>query len=184
MRQMTVMQKLRVFWFLLFPGVVVHELAHYIFCLVAGVRVYKVKLFSFNGPAYVIHDRPRTTLASVLISVAPFFVGAFLGVQFLLFAQAAQASAIKYLFWWLGFSALYYAFPSDQDAENAYNSLSRSFAKKTGPKAGTITKAFWTLYALAVFVPTIALLWTLKIFHNSQALRFLFAAGTFLFFLG
>ncbi|MBI4052425.1 MAG: M50 family metallopeptidase [Candidatus Diapherotrites archaeon] len=181
---MPIMQSLRVFWFLLFPGVIIHELGHYVFSLLAGVRVYRVKLFSLQGPAYVVHERPRSTLAAVLISIAPFFVGAFLGVQFLLFSQTAQSQAMKYLFWWLGFSTLYYAFPSDHDAENAYNSLSRSFDRKMNARTGAITKAFWTVYAVIVFVPTIALVWTLKIFHNSEVLKFLFAAGIFAFFLG
>lgn len=177
---MPIMQSLRVFWFLLFPGVIIHELGHYVFSLLAGVRVYKVKLFSLQGPAYVIHERPRSTLAAVLISIAPFFVGAFLGVQFLLFAQTAQAQAIKFLFWWLGFSALYYAFPSDQDAENAYSSLTRSYNRKMGARTSIITKALWTAYAAIVFIPAIVLLWLLKTFHNSEILRFLFALGAFL----
>jgi len=42
---------------LTFPGVIVHELAHKIFCEMAGVQVYEVCYFRFGNPAgYVKHE--------------------------------------------------------------------------------------------------------------------------------
>ena len=40
-----------------FPGVVVHEAAHMLFCRIRGVAVLDVCFFRFGNPAgYVVHD--------------------------------------------------------------------------------------------------------------------------------
>ncbi len=40
-----------------FPGVVIHELAHQLFCMLCGLKVYEVKYFQINNPnGYVIYQ--------------------------------------------------------------------------------------------------------------------------------
>lgn len=51
-----------------FPGVMVHELAHQLFCRLMGVPVYEVKYFQFADTCgYVAHEpaeRPLADMAS------------------------------------------------------------------------------------------------------------------------
>lgn len=46
-----------------FPGVIIHELAHKVFCYLFGVRVYEVVYFQvkdLSAPVgYVLHDPPQ-----------------------------------------------------------------------------------------------------------------------------
>jgi hypothetical protein len=64
-------------YLLVFPGTVVHELSHYLACLLLGVRVHEVRLFApqANGVlGWVAHERPDP-LRRVLIALAPFLGG-------------------------------------------------------------------------------------------------------------
>lgn len=43
-----------------FPGVIVHEMAHQIFCRLCGVAVFDVCYFRFGNPSgYVVHEIPK-----------------------------------------------------------------------------------------------------------------------------
>ena len=45
---------------LTFPGVIVHEWAHKLYCNWTGVLVHKVVYFQFANPAgYVLHSEPK-----------------------------------------------------------------------------------------------------------------------------
>lgn len=66
------------FWplylFIRFPGVVLHECAHIIGCLVTGARIRKIVLFSRDGGS-VTYSRPFLPyIGDVAISTAPIFV--------------------------------------------------------------------------------------------------------------
>lgn len=57
--------------FVVFPGVVVHELSHLIACLITGASIKEVKFFSSQG-GYVKHGKPKLPLiGKPLISFAP-----------------------------------------------------------------------------------------------------------------
>ena len=57
------------------PGVILHELAHLILCLLAGAKVRKVSLFDKDGGS-VEHEKPKIpVIGQFLISLAPFVLG-------------------------------------------------------------------------------------------------------------
>jgi len=57
------------------PGVIVHELAHYLTCKLLLVPVYEVRLFSFGETAgYVEHAVPQSYTKRLLVALAPFAV--------------------------------------------------------------------------------------------------------------
>ena len=70
-----------VFYFkllLLSPGVVVHESAHALFCLISGVKIYKVKFFQFSELAgYVEHAPPKDLFSAFFTSFGPLFLNTF-----------------------------------------------------------------------------------------------------------
>lgn len=102
------------------PGVVVHELAHFIFCLLARVKVYKVKLFQFGQLAgYVTHDEPQRFTQAVAISFGPLIINSILTL--LLFSQLRPPYVWQQLIYlWLGVVIGLHAIPSTGDAKSIF----------------------------------------------------------------
>lgn len=58
------------------PGVIVHEFSHAILCLLMGAKITKIALFDKQGGS-VEHTKPFIPIiGQVLISLAPFYLGA------------------------------------------------------------------------------------------------------------
>ena len=112
-----------------FPGVIVHEVAHQLFCRRYRVAVLDVCYFRAENPAgYVVHEIPRAMRQSVMISVGPFLVNTVLGA--LIGAPAAisvirfgSGSVLDVFLAWLGISIAMHAFPSTGDAESMRKAL-------------------------------------------------------------
>jgi Putative zincin peptidase len=107
---------------LTFPGVIVHELAHQLFCRWCKVPVFKVVYFQFENPVgYVLHEIPSSKWHSILISIGPFILNSIVGA---LIAFPAALPVFKfdnggpldYLLIYLGVSIAMHAFPSTGDA--------------------------------------------------------------------
>jgi hypothetical protein len=117
-----------------FPGVIVHELAHQLFCRWARVAVFEVKYFQLKNPVgYVIHELTNNPKKNLLIGVGPFIINSLLGA---LIAMPAVIAIVKfeagsffdYLIMWIGISIAMHAFPSTGDAKNIWASVT---AKET-----------------------------------------------------
>lgn len=116
---------------LTFPGVVVHELAHFLFCRLFKVPVYQVCYFQAENPAgYVIHQEPRHWGQSALIAMGPFFLNSILG-SFFAFPSVLRAfefegatSLADQILIWLGISIAMHAIPSKTDIKSMWQSVS------------------------------------------------------------
>jgi hypothetical protein len=123
------------------PGTVLHELSHYLMCLVLGVRTGEVHLFHpqqhEDGSltlGWVEHER-SDPLRGALVAIAPVLVVPLLllGVSVLLFGTAFVSdpvSAVQGGSWWqiliwvyVGLSAGQGAFPSAGDHVGAFGFL-------------------------------------------------------------
>ena len=63
------------------PGVIIHELSHYIFCIIFNAKVLDVCYYNFrDSSGYVLHEQPKHLYQNVLISTAPFLINSFIGV--------------------------------------------------------------------------------------------------------
>jgi hypothetical protein len=109
-----------------FPGVIVHEAAHLLFCRLNKLAVFDVCYFRFGNPAgYVIHESTTDFKKAFLVSMGPFFVNSILCV---IFCSAAFLPAwelevqdpLAYFFYWLGISIGMHAFPSTQDMKGIW----------------------------------------------------------------
>jgi hypothetical protein len=114
---------------LTFPGVIVHEFAHQLFCRLFGVAVFEVKYFQVANPAgYVIHEIPRNPVHQLLISIGPFIVNSLLAL-IIAFPAAIPVSQFKsgtlfdYALLYLGISIAMHAFPSLGDAKSMWQIL-------------------------------------------------------------
>jgi Putative zincin peptidase len=113
-----------------FPGIIVHELAHQLFCRLQGVAILKTCYFQLGNPAgYVVHEIPKYPHQSLLIGIGPFLVNTIVGA---LVAFPAAIPVIKFgggdgldhTLIWLGVSIAMHAFPSRGDAESMNSAIS------------------------------------------------------------
>jgi hypothetical protein len=114
---------------LTFPGVIVHEFAHQLFCRLFDVRVIKVCYFRFGNPAgYVVHETPRNPMHSIWISIGPFLVNTIAGA---LIALPGSTQVLRhksgappdFILIWLGVSIAMHSFPSTGDAKSIWRAL-------------------------------------------------------------
>ena len=107
-----------------FPGVIVHEAAHMLFCKIRRVMVVDVCYFRFGNPAgFVAHGEINDFTSAFLISVGPLIVNSLLCVVICLPAyypmQVFDVTPPHSLFlMWVGISIGMHAFPSNQDAQH------------------------------------------------------------------
>lgn len=106
-----------------FPGVIVHEFAHHLFCKITKTPVIDVCYFRFGNPAgYVVHEKPKDLKTSLLIDIGPFFVNNLLGILLTLPSampvfKFGSGDVLDYMLLWLGISILMHSFPSRGDAK-------------------------------------------------------------------
>ena len=112
-----------------FPGVIIHELAHQLFCRLYKVPVFKVVYIQAGNPAgYVLHERARNKLQGIMISVGPFVVNTVVGALISLPAALPvfvfhKAGPVDYLLIYLGVSIAMHAFPSRGDANVIWEAM-------------------------------------------------------------
>ncbi len=155
-----------------FPGVVVHELAHALFCRLFGLDIYAVKYFQIafgrgQAAGYVIHRPSTKTWQNILVSVGPFFVNTILGAVIAAPAgipvlKLGSGDFLDYFLIWLGVSIAMHAFPSTGDAASIWKAIHRPDTNKIEKVIGipiigaiyigSIGSMFWldALYGVAV----------------------------------
>ena len=144
-----------------FPGVVVHELAHQIFCIFCGLKVYKVKYFQLSNPnGYVFHDSTDCSWKVFLTCMGPFFINSVLGMSILLPISIDLMVFREYnnplilLAGWLGFSILMHAFPSRGDAKVMISRIIKN------PKASQLWKVIAAPFVALIYICSIEkILW-------------------------
>ena len=153
-----------------FPGVIVHELAHQLFCRWYKVPVFKVVYFQMDNPVgYVLHEQPREKWHSIMISVGPFIVNSIVGAIIALPAvipvfELNDAGPLDILLIYLGVAIAMHAFPSTGDAQAILQSIrekdTKPLIKIVGYPIvgliylGSLGSFFWLdlLYGMAVAV--------------------------------
>jgi hypothetical protein len=117
---------------LTFPGVIVHEFAHMLFCKIRGVAVLDVCFFRVGNPAgYVVHEETKDFTTTFLIAVGPFIVNSLL-CMIICFPALFPIrifeveDIISYVPLWLGISIGMHAFPSTGDASSLYQQAKKA----------------------------------------------------------
>jgi hypothetical protein len=119
-----------------FPGVVLHEAAHMLFCRLRKVAVLDVCFFRFGNPAgYVIHAPIEDFTSAFWVAVGPLVVNSALCVGFCLPALIptrifGQESLLSYFWIWLGISVGMHAFPSTHDAQGLWAQAKRAVGQR------------------------------------------------------
>lgn len=146
---------------LTFPGVIIHELAHKLFCDWTGTRVFQVCYFRFGNPAgFVLHERPTNVWKHILIGIGPLFVNSALGLAVgILALPARENDRLFVLLAWVAISIAMHSFPSTGDARSIWGALWHDRAPFAARLAGT------PLVAL-IFVGAIASMFWLDFFYG------------------
>ncbi len=109
-----------------FPGVIVHEFAHMLFCKLRKVVVFDACYFRVGNPAgYVVHEKTENFYTTFLISMGPFFINSLLCILICLPAYMpikffSIEQPLSYLLIWLGISIGMHAIPSNEDANHIF----------------------------------------------------------------
>ncbi len=109
-----------------FPGVIVHEAAHMLFCKLRGVAIFDVRFFRVGNPVgYVVHEEIEDFTSAFLVAVGPFIVNTALCLVFCFPAIVPlrifhQNDPLSWLLAWLGISIGMHAFPSNHDAKSLW----------------------------------------------------------------
>jgi hypothetical protein len=107
-----------------FPGIIVHEAAHMLFCRLGGVAVLDVCFLRFaNPPGYVVHETSNRFGTAFLITFGPFLVNSILCMlicfpAFMPVRMFGVGHPLSYFLLWLGISIGMHAFPSIQDGQS------------------------------------------------------------------
>lgn len=116
-----------------FPGVIVHEIAHQLFCRLFKIPVYKVCYFRVANPCgYVIHESIKSPFKNLVISIGPFLINTIVGALLTLPASVRvlefgdYTNPFNLIVLWLGISVLMHAFPSTGDAKSLVESVMKS----------------------------------------------------------
>lgn len=106
-------------YFILYPGVVIHELSHLLFCILLGVRVKRFKLFD-SGNGFVEYESERRSIVKdFLISIAPLLVGSLLLYLSVRYLPVSDKYLLKAALTYICVSVFLSMFPSKKDLSNA-----------------------------------------------------------------
>jgi len=119
-----------------FPGVIVHEAAHMLFCKLRRVAVLEVCFFRFGNPAgYVVHEEIKDFNSAFLVAVGPFIVNSLL-CMFICFPAYLPLKVfgvehpLSFVLLWLGVSIGMHAFPSTHDARALWQHARQAAASR------------------------------------------------------
>lgn len=113
-----------------FPGVIVHELAHQLFCRLFKVPVFEVCYFRTQNPVgYVLHEQAPKNYQAVMISIGPFIINTLIGFL-IAFPVAIQQKfdvngPLDFILIYLGVSIAMHAFPSTGDAQSLWEQVNQ-----------------------------------------------------------
>lgn len=152
---------------LFFPGIIIHESAHALACLLLGVEIKKIKFLGKTG-GYVVHEDTRNDKI-IIIALFPFLFNIFISLLCARIYILSFHPFVKFLMVWLGISSLLFSIPSDKDVKNAYEAIKKTYTIKQNLSLFMIKILFTPLILLLLM-----LLGLLKIFDKFIIIRLVF----------
>jgi hypothetical protein len=151
--------------YLLFPGIIIHELAHAVACLSLGVEIKKMKWLGASG-GFVIHENTRSSNI-IIISLFPFVLNILLAIACGYIFNRYDTSVLgKILIAWIGVSAIFFSQPSSQDANNVISAIKSSYTKSQ-----SIWRWLYKIILLPFALIALILAIIFKMLDNSMLLR-------------
>jgi hypothetical protein len=145
---------------LTFPGVIVHEAAHFLLCKLRKVAVFEVCYFRLGNPAgYVIHEPIEKFSSALLVAIGPLIINSLLCIFFCFPAFFpmkifGQSDLLSYFWMWLGISIGMHAFPSTGDAKGLWEQ-----AKRAAKSGNALAWVSFPLVALIFIANLFSIVW-------------------------
>lgn len=149
---------------LFFPGIILHETAHAIACLIFGVKIKKIKFIDRSG-GYVVHEDSKD-YKIIIISLFPFLFNIFIAIICASIIKLTNEPFYIFLLVWIGIGALFFSVPSDQDTNNSFEAIERTYKKKQSTWLFLLKVLFAPFFLLLIIVLAI-----FKIFDKVIAVR-------------
>lgn len=172
---------------ILFPGVVFHELSHFIMSILMFSKVTGGRFWGEKNAAITHEQVPG--IRGYLISSAPFLLGTLATVVFLYLAKTAAVGLDIYSTWqaWFQVLVLYYlalsiaahCFPSSRDASNAMHNLSSFYSRKVSMADGVVQGLVWLVTVPFIFLPLYLGAIIMGVFSTIRNLGFLWFVALF-----
>lgn len=112
-----------------FPGVIVHEMAHQLFCKLCGLTVFEVCYFRIDTPAgYIVHETPKSTYQRLLIGLGPMLINTITGILIAIpvmysYTSLGSLGIQDIVLLWLAASIAMHSFPSLGDAKEVQKAI-------------------------------------------------------------
>ena len=144
-----------------FPGVIVHEFAHKVFCHWTGTKVLQVCYFRLGSPAgFVIHEHPTSVWKHILIGIGPLFINTGIGLGLGLLGIAFKGVApVSIALMWLAISVAMHSFPSTGDAKSIWSAI-------WDDKAPVLTKVVGTPLVGVIFLGAVGSVFWLDLIYG------------------
>ncbi|GEM_PF-3882424 len=166
---------------LFFPGMIAHEIAHAIACILTGTRIIAVKPWGLKE-AYVRHEESGP-FKMLVITLAPFlfnlaFAALFIYIGNIYFRN--NSVSVAFLMYWISASLCYHSLPSHADVKNAYSSFTGKWFSWMFDKEGVFLAVLaWVLF-IPVFIPVMLMIFISYIFSQVEHLGLLFFVVMFI----
>ena len=112
---------------LLFPGILTHELAHYLMCKILNVEVTKFKVSITKQSGFVEHVVPKSIIKSLIISTGPLTISIIL--SFIILNTELPNTLLRLVSYYLAFTILYNSLPSKEDTNFHKHHISSSLLR-------------------------------------------------------
>jgi len=149
---------------LFFPGIVLHECAHALACLFLGVSIKKIKFIGKSG-GYIVHEDSKD-YKIIIISLFPFIFNILIALICARLIKITTEPFYVLLLIWIGIGALFFSVPSNQDTDNSFDAIKRTYTKK---------QSIWLLLLKILLSPLtlclIIILGLFKLFDKVIAIR-------------
>jgi hypothetical protein len=121
-----------VFRLLTAPGVIIHEIAHHLVCIIYRIEVIEASYFQLTGYlGYVKHRTPKSFFINALIALAPLVINASIATTLIyisivyvsgtsIFAKAIGIGGV-----WIGWASYIHMLPSSTDIGNLWTETTR-----------------------------------------------------------
>ncbi len=149
---------------ILFIGITIHELAHIFACLILGVKIKNIQIFSFNE-GYVVHNESRS-YKNIIISIFPFFFNLLIAYLGILLLKQEISLLYQIIIIWISISAIFFSIPSKQDASNIFASIKKSYRTNQ-----SLFKWFYKILLLPLTILILILSWAFKMLDQSIIVR-------------
>ncbi len=160
---------------LFYPGVIIHELTHFIACVLLGVKVTKIK-FGLKE-AYVQH-LDVNNWKTIIIALTPFILSNVIALTIIYFTLKIKPAFYVFgLVLWLALTIIYHSVPSRKDVDNVDKKIIGIYKNISSKNVLLLVPLF--ILNTVIFIPLKIFTFILIIFNKYPLLKIILIIAVF-----